>query len=1169
MNWRRYAFVALLLAAAARPAAAGFAPARVAAAAAQESSLASGDAPGGIDFRSRADVTSALQAARVALARVDANESPELFLALRRQQEVLSRQRDLLAEHEQLLSLQAEVSQGALLAAGAARDAAQAARLRFEPHALEDHLRETLSGDDVAALVRTEYEEPAKAARVAAVSAESARTAAAAELAQLPQQRDAATAAAAAAAAELGSLRARGLAGLATAEQRLRLEESLTAEQELVHQRQRAEWLRTLEPWLALRVERLTLLEQEAAAQLDLREAMAAAARHHLQERRAEEARTAADEVRQQEEAVAGSADAAERSFREEELVSSRLEAMLPTLSSAALELALRVESAEEALAAAQGERDGYVVRYRGDRSKRAEDDDPIAVARAIQALQEQTRFLDHQSTRAVLRGELRAAEEALESSTTAAARRQEALAGRRADEPRWRELERARRQLEQQVAAAALEQVLALRRLLAIDDSIWSARNEALAILRSENLFLVEESEISRDALASALDDVLSLPRLAASSSAALARFVMAPGHRGALLLCLAVLLPLVAGAIVARRWLAARLARLLALDLASLPVRNAALLTQLLRCACTAATLWLAPRLCAALLPDLPTAGADLLHGLGDRLAAFWLGLGVVRELLEPSPPERQVLAVDRRTARRVGAAVRILLWTSLGATLLELPLTRLGWRNSGGLAALDLAFHAVVGALLVFVLLQRQLLFSLLPGPDRPLGRLVRRAATLIHPILVLLVPAVVVLDATGYRILAAFITRLAVLSLTAFPIGSIAYQAVVFVIEAWRDRQLARLPEPSSISAAEAPRDEDDSAGRERARLHAVDEILRFLLRVAVILLLLLALLQFTGTSFASLRSFFERPLPLQDDGDAATRRTWWDVVIAALIAFLTIRVARHLKLALADLILPLFALARSTRYTITTLATYVLHGVGFWLAASHLFDLANLGYLVAALSVGIGFGLQEIISNFVSGLILLLERPIKPGDTISLGDGQIGTVLELGIRATTIQTADNIHVLVPNREFITQRVVNHDAIDPRVRASLVVGVAYGSDVKRVRDVLLEVAAKDGRLLRRPAAEVWFLRFNDSSLDFRLTVWLQDSTQVARITSDLHFAVEAAFARNGIAIPFPHREVVLRADAPLPVRLSGVPDAAAGGGASSGGKGPPAPTATGEP
>ncbi|MBM4013536.1 MAG: mechanosensitive ion channel, partial [Planctomycetes bacterium] len=351
---------------------------------------------------------------------------------------------------------------------------------------------------------------------------------------------------------------------------------------------------------------------------------------------------------------------------------------------------------------------------------------------------------------------------------------------------------------------------------------------------------------------------------------------------------------------------------------------------------------------------------------------------------------------------------------------------------------------------------------------------------------------------------------------------------------------------------SGGGGEGAPDEDDAASLDRARLHALDEILRFLLRAAVIVVLLLLVLQFTGTSFASLRAFFERPLPLQDATDPVARRTWWDVLLAVLIAVLTVHVARQLKLALTDVLLPMTALLRSTRYTITTLSIYALHGAGFWLAATRLFDLANLGYLVAALSVGIGFGLQEIISNFVSGLILLLERPIKPGDTISLGDGQVGTVRELGIRATTIQTADNIHVLVPNREFITQRVVNHDAIDPRMRVSIVVGVAYGSDLKRVRDVLLEVAAKDGRVMRRPAPEVWFLRFNDSSIDFRLTFWLPDTRQTGRVTSDLHFAIDAAFARNGIAIPFPHREVVLRADRPLPVRLDGDGDAGAGAG-----------------
>jgi potassium efflux system protein len=229
------------------------------------------------------------------------------------------------------------------------------------------------------------------------------------------------------------------------------------------------------------------------------------------------------------------------------------------------------------------------------------------------------------------------------------------------------------------------------------------------------------------------------------------------------------------------------------------------------------------------------------------------------------------------------------------------------------------------------------------------------------------------------------------------------------------------------------------------------------------------------------------------------------------------------------------------LEASTQYTVTMLVTHGVTALGLWLAVTQVVDVTSLGYLVAALSVGIGFGLQEIISNFVSGLILLLERPLKPGDTIEFGAGSVGEVRELGIRATTIRTADNIHVLVPNRELVTQRVVNHDAIDPRIRVTIQVGAAYGSDTKLVRQVLEEAAARDGRVLEKPAPEVFLLEFADSALQFMLACWVADAKQRFQVASDLRFAIDAAFRRAGLAMPFPQRDVWLRSERPLRIAL----------------------------
>ena len=648
-------------------------------------------------------------------------------------------------------------------------------------------------------------------------------------------------------------------------------------------------------------------------------------------------------------------------------------------------------------------------------------------------------------------------------------------------------------------------------------------APGDAPADPQGESLLLRSPIGISREAIANGLSDLLDLPAAALERLGDGSRWLSVPGHRGSLLLLLAALVPLGLLLHLLRAWMSRRIDRLGARRLEELPVRTALLVAHLARSACFAAFLWIAPRLAIALVHGLPPSGGELLRGLGNLLALFWMGLALNRELLRPRPPGRMVLAVDAPTARRVGAAVKFQLWFSLAALTLQLSLTRLDYGNAGAIEAIDLAHKIVAGAVVLLLLLQRSLLASLLPEPSRPVGRLLLRMAALLRPVLVLLVPTVLVLEALGYRILASFVTRLGLAVVAAFPLGSIAYHAIAFLLVQWRDRALARSEgEPEAA-----------------ARIQALDRIGRSLLRVAIVAGLAAAVLAVTGTSPAGVRRSLEFPLPLQDVADPALAVTWWNVAAALLLIVVFVLGSRQLKLALAAIVLPGTRLARSTQYSITTLTVYAVMGLGLWLSISQIVDIRSLGYLVAALSVGIGFGLQEIVSNFMSGLILLFERPIKPGDLVEIGGGTFGTVRELGIRATTLRTNDNIHILVPNREFITQKVVNYDHVDPKIRISVNVGVAYGSDPKMVRDVLVEVAAKDGRILKRPAPDVHFQAFGDSSLDFRLMCWIDAADQQWRIASDLRFAIDAAFKRHAISIPFPQRDVALRADAPLRV------------------------------
>lgn len=199
------------------------------------------------------------------------------------------------------------------------------------------------------------------------------------------------------------------------------------------------------------------------------------------------------------------------------------------------------------------------------------------------------------------------------------------------------------------------------------------------------------------------------------------------------------------------------------------------------------------------------------------------------------------------------------------------------------------------------------------------------------------------------------------------------------------------------------------------------------------------------------------------------------------------------------------------------------------------------NLTTLNVLAGAVGIGVGFGLQTIAANFVSGLVLLIGRPVKVGDRIEVGGvdsgGVEGDVIEIGARATTVLTNDNIAIIVPNSKFVEQTVVNWSHNDRRVRFKIPVQVAYGTDVRLVERLLIEVARANPDVLESPAPAVRFLEFGDSGLKLELRAW--SSSLIHRkglLTSNLNFAIYDSFAKHGIQIPFPQRVVHLRREPP---------------------------------
>ena len=220
----------------------------------------------------------------------------------------------------------------------------------------------------------------------------------------------------------------------------------------------------------------------------------------------------------------------------------------------------------------------------------------------------------------------------------------------------------------------------------------------------------------------------------------------------------------------------------------------------------------------------------------------------------------------------------------------------------------------------------------------------------------------------------------------------------------------------------------------------------------------------------------------------------------------------------------------------TRYAYVTITRYGILAIGLLFAFSHIgADWSKLQWIIAALGVGLGFGLQEIVANFVSGIIILFERPVRVGDLITIGD-TVGTVSRIKIRAITITDPDNFEVLVPNKAFITGTVKNWSLTSQITRLVVKVGVAYGSDVARAQQIMLDVAEANEQVLETPAPIVLFLGFGDSSLDLELRVFVGRIDHRLSTVNNLHLAIDKAFREAGIEIPFPQRDVHLHGLAP---------------------------------
>jgi potassium efflux system protein len=342
---------------------------------------------------------------------------------------------------------------------------------------------------------------------------------------------------------------------------------------------------------------------------------------------------------------------------------------------------------------------------------------------------------------------------------------------------------------------------------------------------------------------------------------------------------------------------------------------------------------------------------------------------------------------------------------------------------------------------------------------------------------------------------------------------------------------------RAAQQQGAEPAAAPGAGEQDAGLGAAAIASIGEQTRRFVRYALGLPFLLITWGIWADVFPALGRLNDIQLYRIDENTITVAKALW----ALLAAVLTVAAGRNLPALLEVTILRRLPVKPGVPYAITSVSRYVIAIIG----VAIVFSVLGVGWdkvqwIVGALTFGLAFGLQEIFANFVSGLIILFERPIRVGDVVTIGQ-TTGTVTRIRIRATTVTDWDRKELVVPNKEFITKELINWTLSDRIIRLTVRVGIAYGSDTRRARALLLKVAEENEGILKDPAPMALFLGFGDNALNFELRFYLMGLENYLAVLTDTHMAIDQAFREAGITIAFPQRDVHFRPGEPLRIEV----------------------------
>jgi len=407
------------------------------------------------------------------------------------------------------------------------------------------------------------------------------------------------------------------------------------------------------------------------------------------------------------------------------------------------------------------------------------------------------------------------------------------------------------------------------------------------------------------------------------------------------------------------------------------------------------------------------------------------------------------------------------------------------------------------------------------------------------------------AVLALSAAGYFVAAGYFWARVLYSVL-FMLGAVMLYGLMSLWVQLQRLRLARTRDEDVARAtqAEAPGGTGSEAGKGGPRppdIAAIGEQTRSLLNLLVTLSLLAGLWWTWWDALPALTVIGDHALWTYTEtvgGKEVTQALTVGHLFLALLVVVVTAVAVGRVGALLDiLLLQRFEMQADATYAIKVITRYAIAAGGIVLASNFLgIGWSDVQWLVAALSVGLGFGLQEIVANFISGLIVLAERPIRIGDVVTVGD-ITGTVARIRARATAVIDFDNKEVIIPNKAFITERVVNWTLSNQTTRLLLKVGVAYGSDIEQVQKVLLDAVRGVDEVLQDPPPSVYMRDFGDSSLDFEIRAYVDAFGKRLQVQHRINLEVARALAEHGIEIPFPQRDLHIASAPGLAGALSG--------------------------